>query len=312
MSFRDYAGMMAEYIFKGGERTPKNPLPSQPVDPAPFCERADRGLNATWLGHSSLMLNVDGVRILTDPVFTRGITLLGPWRYSGEIPLALHMVPDIDILIISHNHFDHVNERSLRAIAGRVGMVVTAIGVGRDLEACGVPGDRIVELDWWQDVVNPAGITITATPAQHFSGRRLTDRDKTLWASFVIQGRHHRVFFGGDSGYFEGFKRIGERFGPFDMTFVETGAYSRYWQAVHMMPEEAVQAHIDLGGRILHPIHWGTFNLSLHTWYDPMRRLVTAAKERSVRYSVPFTGQTTVYDSILHTEEWWEKVLSGQ
>jgi len=309
MSLRDYAGMMYEYVFKGGDRTPAVKLPRQEVDLEHFCDRGERQLNATWLGHSTVMLNIDGIRILTDPVFARGITILGPWRYDGDIPLSIDTVPEVDIVVISHNHFDHLNEHSVRRIAGRVGRFITPLGVGADIAACGVPAEKIVELDWWQEYASPEGARITATPAQHFSGRRMMDRDKTLWASFVLRGGHHTVFFGGDSGYFDGFRHIGERFGPFDMTFVETGAYSRFWHAVHMFPEEAVQAHLDLGGTILHPIHWGTFNLSLHTWYDPMRRLAAECSKRGVRTAMPIVGQTTIFDSLIPDRHWWEDVL---
>ncbi len=310
MSLGQYAGMMREYVFHREDRTPRRALPRQAAETGPYCNRNEERVTATWLGHSSVLLNVEGVRILTDPVFTKGITLLGPWRYSGESPLPLDAVPDTDIVIVSHNHFDHLNERSIRALRDRVGRFVTPIGVGADLMKCGVDVQKIVELDWWEQYESPAGVRITATPAQHFSGRGMTDRDRTLWASFVIEGNRHTVFFGGDSGYFDGFRMIGQRFGPFDLTFVETGAYSRFWHAVHMFPEEAVRAHLDLGGDILHPIHWGTFNLSLHSWYDPMRRLVAAAKKHGSRFTVPIQGQTTFYDSVVHTDEWWEQVLS--
>lgn len=311
MSGRDYLGMMWDYVVRSRDGAPRRSLPRMEPDLSAYMSSARGHLSATWLGHSTLLLNVDGIQIITDPVLVKGITLLGPWRYSGPPVLTPDQIPEAHIAIISHNHFDHLNEYTLRRIHDRVKRFVTPIGVGGDLVKCGIPPKKIVELDWWEEYEDPAGVRLTATPAQHFSGRGMTDRDRTLWASFVIQGANHKVFFGGDSGYFEGFKRIGEKCGPFDICFIETGAYSRYWHAVHMFPEEAVQAHIDLRGTVLHPIHWGTFNLSLHAWYDPMRRLAAEARKKGVQTATPVQGETTVYPEQITDREWWEEIVGS-
>ncbi len=173
-----------------------------------------------------------------------------------------------------------------------------------------MPRDKIIELDWWEEYKVDENLLIAATPAQHFSGRGLTDRDETLWASWVIRAPHHKIYFSGDSGYFDGFKKIGEKYGPFDMTFLETGAYNEKWHHIHMYPEETVQAHVDLRGRVLHPIHWATFNLSLHSWYDPMERLTKAADSLEVVTSTPVVGETTIYDGYIPQKKWWEEVLA--
>jgi L-ascorbate metabolism protein UlaG (beta-lactamase superfamily) len=168
-----------------------------------------------------------------------------------------------------------------------------------------------VELDWWQEYQVDQNLMIAATPAQHFSGRGIFDRNETLWASWVIQTPFHNIFFSGDSGYFGGFKQIGENYGPFDITFIECGAYGKSWPKVHMFPEQTVQAHQDLKGKVLHPIHWGTFNLALHPWYEPMVRLATVADSKNVMIATPIIGETTVYGSNIRSARWWEEAMGS-
>lgn len=308
-SFREYSSTMWEFLFGGDRRTPGQPLPLRSVDLAHFNAKGDDQLNVSWLGHSSLMINIDGYKILADPVFQGRISVFGPSRFNGDVPLDIERLPEIDVVIISHNHYDHLNKFSIRALESRTRWFFVPLGVGAELEGWGVPRGKIIQRDWWQESKVAEDLMIAATPSQHFSGRSLSDRDKTLWASWVIQGPHHKVFFSGDSGYFDGFKKIGETYGPFDMTFVECGAYNEKWHHIHMFPEETVQAHLDLKGKVLHPIHWATFNLSLHPWYEPMRRLSAAAASAGVVTATPIVGETTVYNSYIPSVKWWEPLV---
>jgi L-ascorbate metabolism protein UlaG (beta-lactamase superfamily) len=311
-SFGEYLSTGWEFLFGGDQRTPNGLLPRKAVNLKHFTASDSNQLNVTWLGHSSLMINIDGYKIMTDPVFEKSVSFFGPSRYNGDVPLETTQLPELDMVIISHNHFDHLNKSSIEILNNKTGKFIVPLAVGAELEDAGVPQDKIIEMDWWDELKLDEQLTIVATPAQHFSGRGLTDRDKTLWASWVIKAPNHKIYFSGDSGYFNGFKEIGEKYGPFDMTFLETGAYNEKWHHIHMFPEETVQAHIDLGGKVLHPIHWATFNLSLHTWYDPMERLIRAAEISEVTVAIPIVGETTIYGEYIPTDKWWIDVLARQ
>ena len=237
------------------------------------------------------------------------MSILGPTRFHNGVSVDIGRLTAIDAVLISHNHYDHLNKDSIRRLKDKAKEFVVPLGVGAQLVAWGVPREAIVELDWWQDHETKTGLKITATPSQHFSGRGLSDRDRTLWVSYAIRGPHHRIFFSGDSGYFDGFKQIGERFGPFDMTFIECGAYNEKWRHIHMFPEDTVRAHLDLRGDILHPIHWGTFNLSLHPWYEPMERVARAAGAAGVRLAMPVAGGTTVVGGDVPDRLWWREAM---
>ncbi len=305
----EFVPIMWDFLFKRDQRTPNATLPKKQVDLSHFSNEGKNQLNVTWLGHSSLIINLDGYKILIDPVFESKVSFFGPSRYNGDIPLDISQLPDIDIVLISHNHYDHLNKFSIQFLNEKTTKFIVPLAVGAQLKKWGVPEDKIVELDWWEKLKIDTNLEIVATPAQHFSGRGLTDRDKTLWVSYVIKGPVHKIFDSGDSGYFEGFKEIGQIYGPFDMTFIETGAYNEKWRFIHMFPEEAVQAHLDLGGKVLHPIHWATFNLSLHSWHEPMGRLTKEAESLNVTVATPVVGETTIYEDYIPTVKWWEEVL---
>jgi L-ascorbate metabolism protein UlaG (beta-lactamase superfamily) len=309
LNFTKMLPMIWDFLFLGNDRKPERTLPMQQVDFEKIKNAALDELKVTWVGHSSQIINIDGKIILTDPVYDDKTVFMGPSRYNGSVPLNLEELPEIDVVVISHNHYDHLNLFTIEKIHNKVKQFVTPLMVGAELEKLGVPRDKIVELDWWEEVTLVENFLIVLTPAQHFSGRGLTDRDKTLWGSYVIKGPHHKLYFSGDSGYFEGFKEIGEKYGPFDYTFMECGAYNKKWHSVHMFPEETVQAHIDLKGKILQPIHWGTFDLALHAWYDPMIRVAKAADDFGVKLSTPIVGETITIDENLTTERWWEELL---
>ena len=310
MSFTEFASTTWEFFFSENNRTPDMALPVKQVDLSYFNNKDRNQLNVTWLGHSSLMINIDGYKILTDPVFEKRISVFGPTRFNGDVPLDIQQIPEIDAVIISHDHYDHLNKFSVQHLIEKANRFIVPLKVGALLIDWGVPRDKIVELDWWQEYNLDQKLSIVATPARHFSGRGITDRNKTLWASWVIQTPFHKLFFSGDSGYFGGFKQIGDKYGPFDITFIECGAYGEGWPAVHMFPEQTVQAHLDLKGDVLHPIHWGTFNLALHPWHEPMERLTAAANLKNVRIATPIVGDTTVFDTRIPTARWWEPAMT--
>ncbi|MCP3873293.1 MAG: hydrolase [Desulfobacteraceae bacterium] len=312
MTAKDYITSSWRFIFEDNNQTPDGPLPVQPVDLSYFNANKGVQLNSTWLGHSSLMININGYKILTDPVFEKKVSIVGPTRFNGDLPLSPEKLSHIDVVIISHDHYDHLNKYSIKFLTPITQRFIVPLAVGKRLISWGVPEKKIIEMDWWQTYRFDDHLTVTATPSQHFSGRGLGDRNETLWASWVIKSRDFNIFFSGDSGYFKGFKQIGEKFGPFDMTFIECGAYDDLWRPVHMFPEETVQAHIDLKGKLLHPIHWGTFNLALHPWYDPMQRLSTAAHLNHVSVATPVAGQSIEYGTDNLGTHWWEDLLNTQ
>ncbi len=305
-SFGEGVSMLWKFIRNDQQTKPGGPIPSTEVTLSYFQKNRQDGLYTAWLGHSSVLINIEGYRILTDPVLERKISILGPSRFKGELPLQIDQIPDLDMILITHNHYDHLNRYSIEKLHDRCPRFLVPLGVGAQLEKWGVPREKITEMDWWESVQVDDNLTVTMTPSQHFSGRGLSDKDVTLWGSYVVKTVKHSVFFSGDSGYFDGFKEIGERYGPFDITFLECGAYNERWQPVHMFPEETVQAHLDLKGKILHPIHWGTFNLSLHAWNDPMIRILKEAEQQKVILATPIAGELLIYGRIIPTQRWWE------
>lgn len=305
MTFKENVMLLWEFFFEKAERIPNEPLPQKTVEVQDIYDGKRNGLKAAWLGHSTLLINLDGNIILTDPVFEEKVSIVGPTRFNSNLPLELENLPYVDVIIISHDHYDHLNKYSVVNLSQKTERFIVPLGVGRRMRNWGVAEEKIVELNWWQEVALNSGLTIAATPSRHFSGRGLFDRNKTLWASWVIRTGSKKVFFSGDSGYFAGFKEIGEKYGPFDLTFLECGAYNENWKAVHMFPEETVQAHIDLRGKILQPIHWATFNLSLHPWYEPMERLTNAARQQGVGVSTPIMGRVVNYEKAVVADLWW-------
>lgn len=301
--------MMKDQLFGGQIRIPEDTLPQYQADLGHFYSRDSSILNVTNAGHSTLLINMDGYRILTDPVFEAKITPVGPTRFNKNIPVDIMALKEIDLVIISHNHYDHLNKFSIQVLNPEVSHFLVPLGVGAQLEKWGVLRTKITELDWWDEFAFDENLTIVSTPSQHFSGRGLTDQNKTLWTSYALVSNNHRLYFSGDSGYFDGFVEIGEKYGPFDIAFLECGAYDRSWPTVHLFPEETVQATIDLKAKHLYPIHWGTFNLAMHDWFDPIVRAQTAAMSRGVSLIAPVLGQTLHYPDALETTDWWTPYL---
>lgn len=263
------------------------------------------------LGHSTVLLKLRDKFWITDPVFAERaspVQWAGPKRFH-QPPISLEELPALEAVILSHDHYDHLDHQTVLKLADKTRCFLTPLGVGDTLIKWGVPADKVRQLDWWQGT-EVAGIRFVATPSQHFSGRGLFDGNSTLWASWVMLDGATRIFFSGDTGYFDGFKRIGQQYGPFDLTLMETGAYNVDWPHVHMQPEQTLQAHIDLKGRWLLPIHNGTFDLSMHAWYEPFDRILELAWERSIAITTPQMGQVFNLEQPQRGTPWWLDVES--
>lgn len=294
-----------KYFMGSQGREPSGPIPTILVAPDQIGNTDE--LRVTWLGHSTCLIEIDGQVILTDPIFSdrsSPIPFMGPKRFASKLPISLEDLPQLDVVVISHDHYDHLDYRTIQKLKNKTERFYVPLGVGDHLKRWGVASGKIVELDWWKESWYN-GLTIVATPARHFSGRSFLRSDRTLWSSWVIMSEKSRVFFSGDSGYFKGFKKIGDKYGPFDITLLESGAYNEAWAEIHMMPEETVQAHIDLHGRVLLPIHWAKFNLSLHSWTEPVERLLAEAEIKEVKVAAPLQGQSVYPGEQQEVTRWW-------
>lgn len=286
-------------------RRPHQPIPV--IAPAPGGDA--QGLHITWYGHSSAMIEIEGRRVLLDPVWSDRCSpsqLVGPRRLH-EPPVPLRELPPVDAVLISHDHYDHLDMATIQNLVDlQAARFLVPLGVGAHLEHWGVPVGRIIELDW-NETATVAGIEFVATPARHFSGRGFS-RDETLWSSWVINGPTRKVFYSGDTGYFDGFAAIGAQHGPFDATLVQVGAYGEAWPDIHMTPEDGVATHIDVRGGLLIPVHWATFNLALHEWAEPADRTWREAKARGVKLAVPRPGERVDVDNPPAVDGWWQQI----
>ena len=304
-----YGALLKRYVFDKAEREPKKPLGPFRADAAALAAPVPAdALRVTWLGHSSTLIEIDGRRFLTDPVWSERVSpsqLVGPKRFFAP-PLPLDKLPKLDAVILSHDHYDHLDSAAIRML-GRLGVpFFCPLGVGAHLRRWGVPALNITELNWWETAKLSEDFTLAATPARHFSGRGLT-RNDTLWASWCLLGPTHKVFFGGDSGPFEeGFRQIGEAYGPFDLVMLEIGASDPEWADIHLGPDNALAAHRLLGGGPLLPLHWGTFNLAFHAWRQPVQRLLEAAAPE-VPLLLPAPGQRVDVAAGALNSRWWER-----
>jgi len=288
---------------------PRTPIPVQRLTAATLADAPDASLFR--LGHSTLLLKLHGEFWLTDPVFSERaspVQWAGPKRFHAP-PIDIDELPPIKGVILSHDHYDHLDHAAILRLAPKVELFVTPLGVGDRLIAWGVDPAKVRQLDWWQQTT-VHGVQLVAAPAQHFSGRSLTDGDRTLWASWVIIAGDLRLFFSGDTGYHADFKTIGERYGPFDMTMLETGAYDAQWPDVHMQPEQTLQAHIDLKGRWLMPVHNGTFDLAMHAWHEPFDRIHALAAASSVMLATPSMGERLSLKQPHAGQRWWLELES--
>ncbi len=304
-----YTGMslaVAREFFTGGSayRRPEAAVPVVRRTAADFAGAAP-DLRVTWLGHSTLLLEIEGARLLVDPVWGERASpsaFFGPRRFYAP-PLALADLPPLDAVVVSHDHYDHLNEETIRALAGRVPRFIVPLGVGAHLEAWGVETARIAELDWW-DEAEVGGVRLVSTPARHFSGRSLTGRDATLWSGWAFVGEERRVFYSGDTALAPEFAEVGERLGPFDLSLIEIGAYNAAWADVHLGPEQAVAVHQMVQGGLLVPVHWGLFDLALHGWTEPAERLRVAAERAGVPVAFPRPGERVSLATV-PAQPWW-------
>ncbi|GGO09444.1 MBL fold metallo-hydrolase [Microbispora bryophytorum] len=296
---------VAREFLRRTQRKPRLPVPLMAPGPS---QGGD--LDAVWYGHSSALIEIEGRRVLLDPVWSERCSpasFTGPRRLHPP-PVPLYQLPELDAIVISHDHYDHLDMDTVRVLARtQSAPFLVPLGVGAHLERWRVPTSRIIELDWNEEAT-VSGLRFVATPGRHFSGRGLR-RDQTLWASWVIAGERRRVFYTGDSGYFDGYAAIGETYGPFDLSVVQIGAYSKGWPDIHMTPEEAILTHLDVRAGVLLPVHWGTFSLAPHAWNDPIDNLWREAKARDVRLVVPRPGERVTVDDPPPVDGWWQTIL---
>jgi L-ascorbate metabolism protein UlaG (beta-lactamase superfamily) len=302
--------LIAEALKKHPNTKPaKTPGPF-PVDYDKLNKLQTNELRVTWQGHSCLLIEIDGKRFLTDPVYRAAspVQFAGPKRFFPA-PISLDKMPHLDGIIISHDHFDHLDDKTVVELSKKGTPFYTSLGVGPILEKWGIPKKQITEFDWWQELDLGNGFKITAAPARHFSGRSMFNRNQTLWASYAIKGPVHNVYYGADSGIHPLFKEIGEKLGPFDISMLEIGAYNDLWADIHMGPDNATDAQLALRSTIMMPIHWGTFNLAFHTWTYPAERVIDCAKEKNINLLLPAPGETYTFNGKPYINKWWERFM---
>jgi L-ascorbate metabolism protein UlaG (beta-lactamase superfamily) len=295
-------------------RTPTEPLPVTKPDLKDFLKE-DESFKWIWLGHSSVYLHVNGVKIITDPVYSGSASPF--WfvtrRFQKPV-LSLQETPRPDVVLISHDHYDHLDARTIRFFAKDPPQFVTALGVGARLQSWGIPKEKIIELDW-HEAAQFKNLKLTAVPAQHFSGREIGDQLRTLWASWIfvslpregqIADHKQTIYFSADSGYADHFKQIGSAYGPFDHAFLECGQYNLMWRFVHMLPEEILQAAQDLGLKRFSPIHWGMFSLSMHDWFEPIERVTRLAEQKNLQVWQPRLGEVVRFSHGPRLDKWWQ------
>ena len=309
MSFGQMLSISRKVFFQKTE----NGRPAQDIKPVKIdsTDLADYAspTRLFWFGHSSFLIQMNDKNILIDPMFSAvpaPHTLLGSKRFNSEMPIEVQQLPNLDVVLISHDHYDHLDYRTIKALKDKVNQFYTPLGVGVHLEAWGVAKEKIKELDWWQET-SLDDMTFICAPARHFSGRKMNNRQSTLWGSWILQSATENIFFSGDSGYDTHFKEIGEKYGPFDFAMLECGQYNTMWPDVHMFPEETAQAGIDLKAAKIMPIHWGAFKLAMHSWTDPVERVTKKANELNVPVITPQIGEEIILnEETARSIAWWE------
>jgi L-ascorbate metabolism protein UlaG (beta-lactamase superfamily) len=304
--------VLPRFLSNKAEKSPRRPLGPFRTDVAVYETAPESGLRVTWMGHSSMLLEIDGVKVLVDPVWDERASpsrWAGPKRFFAA-PVRLEDLPGVDVVLVSHDHYDHLGEATIRRLAVLESMRgarwVTSLGVGESLRQFGVSAEKISELDWTESAAVD-GLKMTAVPSRHFSGRGMFNRFETLWSAFVLKGAKHTVYFGADSGWWEGFAEIGAVYGPFDLTMLEIGAFDVLWDGIHLGPDGAARAFGALGGNgLMMPIHWGLFDLALHPWRQPIERLLELAGEKKIKLWAPEPGRPTeVVAGAEVRSDWW-------
>lgn len=309
MQMTDFKWSSIPKFFSNAGKKPQMQIPVRKLTFDQSNSSNDSLPKITWFGHSTLLIEMEGKKLLLDPMLGNvpaPVSFFSAKRFNSELPATADELPYLDAVLISHDHYDHLDYGTIQKIKDKTGKFYTPLGVGAHLILWGVEKEKITELDWWEEI-RFEGLTFAATPGRHFSGRGLSDRNSTQWCSWVIRSGQTKIFFSGDSGYGKHFKEIGEKYGPFDITLMECGQYNEQWAHIHMMPEESVQAHIDLKGKVMLPIHWGAFSIALHSWTDPIERVVAEAENRGVTLATPQIGEKVIlHQSYIPQHPWWE------
>ena len=299
-----YWKLMREFFKKNKDTVPPGLLPSVKTDLTKL--NSSKPL-IVWFGHSSYLIRIGNKNFLIDPVFSGNAAPLSFMikAFPGSNIYKPEDMPVIDYLILTHDHYDHLDFKTLRKLRNRANKIYCSLGISSHLKYWGYNNDTITEMDWWETQQLDDNISLTAAPARHFSGRGIK-RGQTFWSSFILKTKDHNLYLGGDSGYDSHFKEIGKKFGPFDLAILEAGQYNTMWPLIHMMPEETVQAAVDLNAKALLPVHWGKFTLAMHAWTDPVTRVLAKANELNMKVLTPKIGQPLVLDDSFQSEKWWE------
>jgi L-ascorbate metabolism protein UlaG (beta-lactamase superfamily) len=294
-----------KFFTNGDNKVPEKELPQKKLSKT-FFDNEPQQPRITWFGHSALFVEMDGMNIFIDPMLGEVPAphpFLGNSRFNKKLPISIENLPEIDLVLISHDHYDHLDYGSIQQLKDKVKQFYVPLGIKAHLTEWGVSEEKIKEFDWWE-MATINGIEFVSTPARHFSGRGFT-RNNTLWSSWVIKSENSSIFFSGDSGYGKHFKEIGEKYGPFDFSMMECGQYNEQWAHIHMTPEETIQASIDVQSKLMMPIHWGAFKLALHSWDDPIIRATNKAKELNTNITIPKIGESIILNEEFPTEKWW-------
>ena len=309
-SFKDFREGIGELISPKEETKPEIDVPVVILDSSDIADFKDRTC-LIWFGHSAFLLQADNKNILIDPMFGNvpsPYSWLGSSRFTTTLPISVENLPHIDAVIISHDHYDHLDYGSIQKLKDKVKMFYTPLGVGVHLEKWGIEKERIIEMDWWDKIIHENTI-FRCVPAQHFSVRNLNTSNSTLWCSWIIKSENENIYFSGDGGYGDHFKEIGEKFGPFDFAMMECGQYNEKWPDIHMFPEQTAQAGVDLKAKQIMPIHWGAFRLAQHAWSEPVERVINAANELNLPIVIPKIGEPIIIQETINysKETWWNK-----
>ncbi len=308
MDFKSIIWLLGQFINGGKNRQPQQDISTIKIKPEEIISENNGGTKITWFGHSALLLEIDGKNIFLDPMLgqtTSPVPGFGGKRYSRKLPLDIEKIPQLDLIIISHDHYDHLDYGSIKALKEKTDMFFVPLGVDNHLKSWGVADDKIKTFNWW-GATEFLNLQFVFVPSRHFSGRGLTDRAATLWGSWIIKSAKHNIYFSGDGGYGPHFKEIGEKYGPFDFAMMECGQYGDKWAAIHMIPEETAQATLDIKAKAMMPIHWGAFTLALHSWKDPVERVIKKANDLKIKVVTPQIGEPVMVSNQYPQSEWWK------